>query len=154
MTDRGGGRWGTPDRPGAPDKPGAPDSWGAGPGLLGPGEAVLQAFEDDAGGKSATGAHREEGELLVGALELVQRRDDETGAVEPTGWPIARAPPLTLIFSSRDVVHALPRQHDRGEGLVALEQVDVVDGHAGLLEHLAGRVDRAVQVVVGVASRR
>ena len=33
-------------------------------------------------------------------------------------------------------------QHDRGERFVDLEQVDVVERHSGLLEHLPGHVDR------------
>ena len=36
----------------------------------------------------------------------------------------------------------LPGQHDRGERLVDLEQVDVVDGETASLEHLLGRGDR------------
>ncbi len=37
----------------------------------------------------------------------------------------------------------LPGQHDRGEGLVDLEDVDVVDADAGALEQALGGVDRA-----------
>ena len=37
------------------------------------------------------------------------------------------APPLTLTLLHVGVVLLLPRQHDRGEGLVDLDQVDVVD---------------------------
>ena len=36
-----------------------------------------------------------------------------------------------------------PRQHDRGERLVDLEQVDVVDREPGALEQQLGGVDRA-----------
>ena len=41
------------------------------------------------------------------------------------------------------VVLLLPRQDDRGEGLVDLDEVDVVERHARLLEHLGGGGDGA-----------
>ena len=48
--------------------------------------------------------------------------------VAPSGWPSAIAPPLTLTFScgTSSVLHEL--HDDGGEGLVDLEQVDVVEG--------------------------
>ena len=61
----------------------------------------------------------------------------------PSGWPSAMAPPLTLTRLVRHVQVAQELQHDRGEGLVHLEQVDVVDGQAGLGQRLAGRRRRA-----------
>ena len=45
-----------------------------------------------------------------------------------------------------------PGQRDRGERLVDLEQVDVGDGHAGPCQHPHRRLDRAVQVVVGLGA--
>ena len=65
--------------------------------------------------------------------------------VAPSGWPMAMAPPLTLILSMRDVERLHVAQHHRGERLVELEQVDVVERHAGLLQHLLGHVDRTGQ---------
>ena len=54
------------------------------------------------------------------------------------------APPLTLTLLMSALVLLLPGQHDRGEGLVDLEQVDVVDRSGpALLEHLLGGGDRA-----------
>ena len=52
------------------------------------------------------------------------------------------APPLTLTLPRSAPVLLLPGQHDRGERLVDLEQVDVVDGQAGLGQHLLGGRDR------------
>ena len=51
---------------------------------------------------------------------------------------------------------ALPRQHDRGEGLVDLDQVDVGEGHAGLLQRVRrGRDGRGEHVDgVGAAHRQ
>ena len=63
--------------------------------------------------------------------------------VMPNGWPTAIAPPLTLSLSSSMPEVAGRRDHLRGERLVDLDQVDVVDGHAGAGERLPGRLDRA-----------
>ena len=51
--------------------------------------------------------------------------------VMPNGWPRAMAPPLTLSLSQSDA-EVLGRRDDLGgERLVDLDEVDVVDGHAG-----------------------
>ena len=50
--------------------------------------------------------------------------------VAPSGWPSAMAPPLTLTLAEVGAGLLLPGQHDRGEGLVDLDQVDVVERHA------------------------
>ena len=42
-----------------------------------------------------------------------------------------------------------PREHDRGERLVDLDQVDIAELHPGLLQHPGGGLHRSVQVVVG-----
>ena len=55
---------------------------------------------------------------------------------QPSGWPRAIAPPLTLTRSMSGWSSLLPGQHDRGERLVDLDQVDVVDRQPGPLEHL------------------
>ena len=71
----------------------------------------------------------------------------------PIGWPRAMAPPftLTLLRSSFEVADEL-LGHD-GEGLVDLEQVDVVDRQAGLGEHLLrGRGHRGVEHERGVVA--
>ena len=77
----------------------------------------------------------------------------------PTGWPSAMAPPSTLSFSSSmapsapsspscfpAVLLVLPRreaaEHLRGEGLVDLPVVDVVQREAVALEDRRGRVHR------------
>ena len=57
--------------------------------------------------------------------------------VAPSGWPIAMAPPLTLSFSSGMLMSFWNFSTTDGEGLVHLEQVDVVDRQAGPVERLA-----------------
>ena len=55
--------------------------------------------------------------------------------VIPNGWPSAIAPPNGLSFSA-SMPHSSRHGHDLGgERLVELDDVDVVDRHAGLLEH-------------------
>ena len=65
--------------------------------------------------------------------------------VAPSGWPSAIAPPLTFTFVRvhAEVAHRL--QRDRGEGLVDLDEVDVGDRHAGLLQAALGGRRRAGQ---------
>ena len=70
--------------------------------------------------------------------------------VMPNGWPRAMAPPLTLSLSEVDAEVLGRREHLGGEGLVDLDEVDVVDRHAGPLERLAARLDRAEAHDLGV----
>ena len=65
--------------------------------------------------------------------------------VAPSGWPIAIAPPLTLTLCGIEIERLQIAQHDRGERLVDLDQVDVLELHLGPLEHLLGDVDRPGQ---------
>src|SRR5207237_10306011 len=59
--------------------------------------------------------------------------------VMPNGWPIEMEPPLTLSFAGS--MPRRSRQYDlRGERLVQLPHVDVVDLHAVALEELGDRV--------------
>ena len=53
------------------------------------------------------------------------------------GWPRAMAPPCGLSWRSMSIPVSRTRQDLGGERLVELDDVDVADGHAGLLEHLA-----------------
>ena len=45
-------------------------------------------------------------------------------------------------------VHLRPAQDHRGEGLVDLDQVDVIHRHSGLLQHPCGGLHRTIEVVV------
>ena len=56
--------------------------------------------------------------------------------VMPKGWPTAIAPPLTLSLSGVDPELACRRDHLGREGLVDLDEVDVVDGEPGAGERL------------------
>ena len=56
---------------------------------------------------------------------------------------MAMAPPLTLTLPRIELERLHVAQHHGREGLVDLEQVDVVLRHAGLAQHEFGHVDRA-----------
>ena len=58
--------------------------------------------------------------------------------VIPNGWPSAIAPPNGLSFSASMPQLLAARDDLRRERLVELDDVDVVDRHAGLLEHAPG----------------
>ena len=73
--------------------------------------------------------------------------------VMPNGWPRAMAPPLTFSLSQL-MPSSLGRRDDLGgERLVDLDQVDVVDGHAGPGQGLAAGLDRAEAHDLGVRGR-
>ena len=88
--------------------------------------------------------------LPVGALQLVQRGGDEprpgrADRVADRDRAAVRVHPRQV-----GVQLALPRQHDRGEGLVDLDRVHVVHAHAGPVEQPLGRVDRSGEHQHGV----
>src|SRR3984957_15401009 len=108
----------------------------------------LDALDDGAGRQRTTGTHGDQRGALVGALELVQRSRDQpaAGAAHRVTQRDRAAVDVDLVHVR--VVHPRPGQHDGGERLVDLGDVDVAHLHAGLLEHLRRRLHRAVEVVV------
>ena len=87
---------------------------------------------------------------LVAALELVQGGGDQPGAGGADRVAEGDRAAVDVDLVHVDPVLAGPREDDGGERLVDLEQVEVGDRHAGAVEQLLGRLDRAVEVVVGV----
>src|ERR1700742_406222 len=90
----------------------------------------------------AAATHRQQPHLLVGALHLVQQRGQQAGAGAPERMAYRDRPAVDV-----DPVHvrfelALPGGDDRGEGLVDLDQVDVVDLHPVAFEELFRCRDR------------
>jgi hypothetical protein len=59
----------------------------------------------------------------------------------PSGWPLRDRPAVDVDLVEVGAGLLLPGEHDRGERLVDLEHVDVVDGEPGAVEHLLGRGD-------------
>ena len=60
----------------------------------------------------------------------------------PTGWPIAIAPPLTLTLDGIPAEVLVDRAGLRREGLVGLDQIEIADVPAGLLQRGARGRDR------------
>src|SRR3954447_1662385 len=95
-----------------------------------PGTRPLYPLEERSRPEAAAAAHRDQPDLLVRALHLVQERGDEPSAGRPERVAEGHGPAVDV-----DPVHvgpelAPPGRDDRGEGLVDLDQVNVVHGHA------------------------
>src|SRR6185437_13324174 len=98
------------------------------------------------------GAHGHQRGADVAALQLVQRGGEQPGAGAADGVAQGDGTPVDVDPVRVGLVHAEPGQHDGGERLVDLEQVDVADVHAAALEHPLGGRDGTVQVVVGLVA--
>src|SRR5262245_60091283 len=105
------------------------------------GARCSDALDDRAGAQAATAAHADEGGGLVGPLELVEGLGHEERPRTPEGVAEGDGPAVGVGLVEVGLDLAGPGQHDRGEGLVDLEQVDVADGHARAVEQPAGGVD-------------
>ena len=86
---------------------------------------------------------------LVGALELVERgaEDHRAGGAERVAHGDGAA--VDVDAGGVDVEGLHEAQHDRGEGLVDLEEVDVADGHAGAREIFSVTGTGPVSMIVG-----
>ena len=58
--------------------------------------------------------------------------------VAPRGWPMAIAPPLTLIFSHGTYELSLIQNGNCGKCLIDLKQVDLIDSQAGNIQYFPG----------------
>src|SRR6476659_6549528 len=101
-----------------------------------------EPFDDGGVGETAALAHRLQAVAAAGALELVEQRGHETrtGAAERVAERDRAAVHVHTLHVG--VVLLRPREDDGCERLVDLDEVDVVEGEAGALEHLRGRRDR------------
>src|SRR4051812_32188866 len=104
---------------------------------------ALDALDDRARPEPTTAAHRHEADRLVGALELVQQRRDEARARGAERVPERDRAAVHVHAVHVRVELAAPGGDDRREGLVDLDEVDVVHLHAVALEQLLRRRDRA-----------
>src|SRR5690606_26093355 len=101
------------------------------------------AFDDGAVGHPAALAHALQSVASTGPNQLVDEGGQEAGTggaerVAQGDSPAVDVGPLPqAVGIAATVLHA-PRADHRGERLVDLEQVDVVDGEAGALQHLRG----------------
>ena len=109
-----------------------------------------EALDDGAGAEAAAAAHGHQAVAAAGALELVEGlgHQDGAGAAERVAEGDGAAVGVDL--GQVDVELLCPGQHDRGERLVDLDDVDVVHRQAGALEQALGGVDRAGEHEHGV----
>src|SRR5438132_2386868 len=117
----------------------------------------VQAFDDRRVGHAPTFAHRLESVAAATALKFVQQGGHEPGTggaervAEGDGAPVGIHPLLEP--GVVDPENLLPPEHDRGEGLVDLHDVDVgLEVEPPALERLAGGGDRLGQHPDGVAA--
>src|SRR5439155_16826268 len=97
-----------------------------------------EALQDRGHALAAADAHRLEAEGLVVELEPVDEGGGDAGAGHAERVPDGDGAAVHVELVAERVEPDLPRARDdpRGERLVDLHQVDVVDGHAPLLEGL------------------
>src|SRR5699024_4552373 len=112
--------------------------WFSTPECLGCRWAGSDALDDGGDAHAAADAERDEGALAAGALELVENGagDHRAGRTEGVAHGDGAAVDVELLV--RDVHVLLEAQHDGGEGLVELPEVDVVCGEPGGGEGLLG----------------
>ena len=94
------------------------------------GRAVLDALDDRDVGLAAALAHRLQAVAAAGALELVQQRGHQPGAGRAERVAERDRAAVDVDLGEVGAGLLLPREHDRRERLVDLDEVDVVERHA------------------------
>src|SRR3954468_21203789 len=114
-----------------------------------------QALDDGGVGLAAALAHRLQAVAAAGALELVQERRHQPGPGRPQRVAERDRAAVHVDLGQVGAGLLLPREHHRRERLVDLDEVDVVDRQAGLLQGVRRRGDRRREHVdrVGTAYR-
>src|SRR5688572_461601 len=110
---------------------------------------LLHPLDDRRRAHAGADAERHERRRLVRSLELVEDGAEDHGAGGAERMAHGDGAAVHVDDLRVQVEGLRVAQHDRGEGFVDLEQVDVVDAHAGALQHLLGHVDRAVSMMAG-----
>src|SRR5271166_1279557 len=92
--------------------------------------SASDAFDDRGGAHAAADAKGDERGALAGPLEFVERgaEDHCAGRAERVAHSDGAAVDVDLARVDVESLHE--SQDDRGEGLVDLEEIDVVDAHA------------------------
>ena len=91
-------------------------------------------------------------ETAAGALKLVEQRGHQLGTRATERVTEGDGTAVYVYLAHVGSQFFRPGQHDRCERLIDFEQVDVVDGHAGLFEDLLGGRDRTLQHGDGVGT--
>ena len=103
-------------------------------------------------GLAAAFAHGEQAAAAAGALERVQQGGEQPGAGGAEGVAERDRAAARVHPGQVGAGLALPGQHDRGERLVDLHQVDVVQGQPGLVQGVGGGGDRGGEHQHGVVA--
>src|SRR5258707_6101125 len=106
---------------------------------------VLNPLDDGRDTHAAADAQRDQRATRVAALELVDHGSGDHGAGGAQRVAHRDGTTVDVELLVGDVQILLELQHHRGEGLVQLEQVDVVDGQTRAVEHLLRGGRRAGQ---------
>src|SRR5882724_4258511 len=105
------------------------------------GPARLEAFQDGRVGQAACFAHGLQGQAGAPCVHGMDQGGHQPGSAGPERMADGDGAAVDVDLVQADAGFALPGQHDAGERLVHLEQVDVADGQPGLAEYLAGGRD-------------
>src|SRR5712691_11718304 len=103
--------------------------------------ARLEAFQDGRVGQAAGFAHGLQGQAGAACVHGVDQGGHQPGAAGPERVADGDGAAMDVDFVQVGAGFALPGEHDAGERLVDLEQVDVADGQPGFAEYLAGGRD-------------
>src|SRR5207248_2004394 len=100
--------------------------WGGRAARNDAGSDDLQALDDGDVGLAAAFAHGLEAVTPAGALELVEQRGHEAGTSGAERVTEGDGAAVHVDLAEVEPGFLLPREHDRGERLVDLDEVDVV----------------------------
>src|SRR5690606_19801507 len=109
-----------------------------------------EALDAGAGAEAGAAAPGGQGVPAAGAPELLEGPGGPAGAGGAERVAEGDGAAVDVDLLGVDAALLLPGEHDRGEGLVDLEQVDLVDADAGALGEALGGVDRAGEHEDGV----
>src|ERR1700761_626322 len=104
---------------------------------------ALNPLDDGGDTHAAADAQRDQRAVRVAALQLVDHGSGDHGAGGTQRVSHRDGAAVDVELLVRDVQVLLELQHDGGEGLVQLEQVDVVDRQARSVQHFLGGRGRA-----------
>src|ERR671910_680079 len=93
-------------------------------------EPGSEPFDDGDVGLASALAHRLQAPAPAGALELIEQRGHEPGAGGAQRVPEGDGAAVDVDLGRVGAGLAPPGDHDRGERLVDLDEVDVVEAHA------------------------
>ena len=106
---------------------------------------VLEALDNRRDAHAVADAHRAQAVAGILALELIEQRGDQPGAARTERVPERDRPAVVVDLFHVGAGFLLPGEDDRGEGFIDLEEIDVFQLQAGLLQHFRGRGDRPGQ---------